>query len=57
MIRAAETRMGGYFIAMNRLLRLKVPLDQCIISNAFLSLELKEVEDVVAVLKRNKFGK
>lgn len=41
LIRAAETRMGGEAIALQRLLRLKVPLQQTVDSIEFVKLKLK----------------
>jgi hypothetical protein len=41
LVRAAETRMGGEAIALQRLLRLREPLQQTIESTEFLRLKLK----------------
>ena len=40
LIRAAQTRMGGEAIALQRLLRLKEPLQQTIMSNEFVKLKV-----------------
>ena len=40
LIRAADTRMGGHFIAFIRLLRLKAAMNSCIISAEFKQLKI-----------------
>ena len=40
LIKASETRMGGFAISLQRLLRLKEPLQQAVESNEFIKLKV-----------------
>jgi hypothetical protein len=54
LIRAADTRMGGHFIALLRFLRLKNTLVSTVTSAEFINLKIAKAKGLARILQREK---